>query len=316
MTVRSSALVLAAATLGAMACNSSKLVAAAACPTSGSSAATNEASPSSDLPARAHVPPAFPHVAAASAADATPASAQQLLDAMDVSVPVTGLTLRDVNMQGAAFNGLGNLHAAAGSSFAWLSTGVAGAGSVKNLDPNNPFAWSVQMGNDFGVASPACGTDAHDCAQLEFSFIVPDNAHSIAFDFNFMSAEYPEFVNLGFNDTFSVAMSSPGHTYDNIVFDHQNHPINIDNAFFTQPCGELTGSGFDLLDLAGACDAGGTGLLTTQAPVNPGETVKLTFTIHDTTDGIYDSAVMLDNFRFDTTNVPTPNTDPCAAPTP
>ena len=306
--VRSSVLLMAVAALGAMSCNNSKLVAGAACPTGGGGTAVTNASAQNTQPRPGVGAFHSSHSASFAASDATPASAQALLDALDVNFATTSVSLNDVNTQAAAYQGLGSLHAAAGSSFAWISTGVAGSGSTKALDP---YAFSTQFGEDLGVVSSGCASNAFDCAQLSFSFITPDNAHSIAFDFNFMSAEFPEFVNAGYNDTFKVSLSSPSHSYDNIVYDHNNDAINIDNAFFTQPCGELTGTGFDILDFSGNCDAGGTGLLTTQAPVAPGETVTLTFTIFDSGDGVYDSAVMLDNFRFDTDNVPTPNTDPC-----
>ena len=41
-----------------------------------------------------------------------------------------------------------------------------------------------------------------------------------------------------------------------------------------------------------------TGWLRTSWPIKPGETFSLTFHIHDTADGFYDSEVILDRFRF------------------
>lgn len=308
MKVRSSLFVVAIAALGAASCNDSKIVAGASCPTGGSAASI---APQHSAP-RPGIGAFHPSSSAnATASDATPASAAQILAAMDVDFAVTDVSLRDDPMQGAAFNGLGDLHAVAGPSFAFLSTGVAGSGTAKALDPS---AFLAQPGEDLG--SPGCDANTFDCVQLAFSFVVPDNAHSLAFDFNFMSTEFPEFVNLGYNDSFKVSMSSASNNYDNLVFDHENHPINIDNAFFNQPCGELTGTGYDQMDpFAGTCDAGGTGLLTTQAPVAPGETVTLTFSVFDSGDGVYDSAVMIDNVRFDNSTVSTPNTDPCTGAT-
>lgn len=36
----------------------------------------------------------------------------------------------------------------------------------------------------------------------------------------------------------------------------------------------------------------------TSWPINPGETLTLTFHIHDTGDGVLDSKVILDSFQF------------------
>lgn len=305
-------IVIAAASLAATACNDSKLVAGASCPSNPTSSSVSSAA--SSVPHGTVPRPHLGHFHLSgqpnyASADAVPATADQLIAGMDVpsDASVSGVTLRDNAEQAAVYAGLGSLAPASGSTMAFLSTGVAGSGSSKSLDP---YAFLTQPGEDLG--GQGCGTNTFDCVQLQFSFVAPSDAHSFAFDFNFMSAEYPEFVNQGFNDTFQVSESSPSHSYDNIVFDHSNNPINIDNAFFNQPCQELTGTGYEITSFDGSCDAGGTGMLTTQSPVEPGETVTLTFTIYDSGDGIYDSSVMIDNFRFDNGTVDNPNTDPCS----
>jgi hypothetical protein len=297
------------------ACNNSKVVAgASSCPAAATSAATSTNDAPAEAASVATVPvrPTTDHVFVTSLtpqqATAAGATAAQMLQAMDADpATFTNVTITGKPLQFATFNSLGSIHPGVGANFAWMSTGVAGAGTSSALDPT---AILTQPGNDLGGS--ACGANTFDCAQLAFTFVVPNGLHSVAFDFNFMSTEYPEFVGAGYNDTFTVSMSSPSHSYANLVFDHNNNPINIDSAFFNETCTSLTGSGFDIKDLAGACDAGGTGLLTTQAPVEPGETVTLTLSIMDAGDGIYDSAVMLDNLRVDPDPVSNPNTDPCS----
>lgn len=235
-------------------------------------------------------------------------SVEALLAAMDVN-PADAIapTLTGHMSQSAAFPSLGSITPTEGNSMAWLSTGVAGAGTPSSVDSN---ALDTQIGTDF--SGPGCGTDStgtesNDCVQLRFGFVVPEDMHSIRFDFNFLSTEYPEFVNQGYNDEFKVSMSSPSHNYDNLVFDENQRPINIDSAFMDQTCADITGTGFDV-GYDGYCDAGATGLLTTIAPVEPGETVTLTFTLMDRGDGIYDTAVMIDNVQVSTNPVETPET--------
>jgi hypothetical protein len=41
-----------------------------------------------------------------------------------------------------------------------------------------------------------------------------------------------------------------------------------------------------------------TGWLSTSWAIKPNETFELVFHIHDTSDGIYDSEVILDNFQW------------------
>jgi hypothetical protein len=77
--------------------------------------------------------------------------------------------------------------------------------------------------------------------------------------------------------------------------------------------GQLAGTGFDAPDPTGSCGAsnglvgGGTGWLTASGNVTPGEVVELRLAIWDTSDGSYDSVVLLDNFRW-STDVAVPGT--------
>ena len=95
----------------------------------------------------------------------------------------------------------------------------------------------------------------------------------------------------------------------NISFDGNNNPISVNAAFFQvcnvgpAPCAlggaQMAGTGFDNWS-CGADDgeAGGTGWLTTQAPVTGGQEFTIRFSIWDTGDSILDSTVLVDNFRW------------------
>ncbi|HUS67385.1 MAG TPA: hypothetical protein VMZ28_22765, partial [Kofleriaceae bacterium] len=67
---------------------------------------------------------------------------------------------------------------------------------------------------------------------------------------------------------------------------------------------DLVGTGYEV----GATDGGGTGWLTTTAPVRPGEKVRLTFLVFDEGDSAYDSTVLIDNFRWHVEQVEGPIT--------
>ena len=291
-------------------CNNSHLVAGATCaPAAASSAIESaDAAPTRVMP-----------VVAAQAA--TAANATALLTAMDADPSAfTNVSYTGNAKQAAVFNTLVTVTPVAGSNFAWLSTGVAGAGTPSTLDPL-AFNTQLDLPGQFGGAgcgATSSGTPTFDCATLAFTFIVPDGLHSVAFDFNFMSTEYPEYVNAGYNDSFVVSMSSPSHSYTNVVFDHNGNPINIDSLLFSETCGQLAGTGFEITGGSG-CDAGATGMLTTTSPVEPGETVTMKFSIMDAGDSALDSAVMIDNLRVSPEPVGTPNTGtptPTPGPTP
>ncbi|MBP7292514.1 MAG: hypothetical protein KBB21_38145, partial [Nannocystaceae bacterium] len=67
---------------------------------------------------------------------------------------------------------------------------------------------------------------------------------------------------------------------------------------------ELSGTGFDTMGATlQSCGyngryGGGTGWLQMSGNVTPGEVMTLRFAIWDTSDGIYDSLVLLDDFQW------------------
>ena len=70
----------------------------------------------------------------------------------------------------------------------------------------------------------------------------------------------------------------------------------------------LSGTGYEAPAFSGACvNGGGTDWLTTIGNVRAGEIVELRFVIWDVGDGILDSLVLFDNFKWDA-NPRTPGT--------
>jgi len=138
--------------------------------------------------------------------------------------------------------------------------------------------------------------DAGDHVTLEFEIEVPIYANSFSFNFNFLSREYPEWVTSVYNDTFEVFLTSSAYT-GQIVFDAIGAPVTVNAAFFvvTDPI---------LLEGTGFYADGATGWLTTIAPCTAGERMSLRFEIYDVSDGVWDSAVLLDNFAFSEQDVP------------
>ena len=146
----------------------------------------------------------------------------------------------------------------------------------------------------------------HDLHQVTFTLKAPAYAKSFSFDFNYFSAEYPEYVKKNFNDTFYAiieAKSTNNGARTNIVFDANGNSIEVDNNYFQNPFHPISnrGTGFD--------NGGSTSWLRTSWPIKSGEEFRLTFSIHDEGDGIYDSLVVLDNFKWHTHEC-VGNTDP------
>ncbi|MBK6692769.1 MAG: choice-of-anchor L domain-containing protein [Myxococcales bacterium] len=219
-----------------------------------------------------------------------------------------------------------------GSSLGVLSSGVArewngnaGASFKQGLAMTGPG----QLPPGYPQPAEGCVIDSSvfDVATVKLNIAVPANAKGVAFDFNYYSGEWPEWVCTRYNDGFLAMLTSraTGGVPTNISFDGLRNPVSVNNVYFdrctagaltgcrgqpavpkTSLCAggetELAGTGFSARDFfcgEQASSAGGaTGWLTSQAAVVPGEVITLEFLIWDTGDSNFDSSVLLDNLRW------------------
>ena len=205
----------------------------------------------------------------------------------------------------------------------------------------HPLYSPPKMGCGTAQANPS----AYDVAKLTLTLKVPQNAQGFSFDFAFFSSEYPEYVCTQYNDRFIALLSSQALVPStvavgqcksasspatcNVSYDSQSQPVTINNALF-QVCDTFVGKNKFGLNISNTCalDAGtlektgydtkigalriggATDWLTTKAPVKPGETATLELIVLDEGDDSYDSAVIVDNFKWITTEVKAPDTTP------
>ncbi len=222
----------------------------------------------------------------------------------------------------------------AGANMTLLSTGIAADKSMSSFAEPQQGTDLMKTGtnplpNLMGAANCGQGggvTAVQDYTELVVQLKAPTNAQSLSFDFQFFSAEYPEFVCTSYNDEFLVILQS-SQSYPqptNVSFDAKMNPITVNSGFFTickngstpqtmnctQPVTAIAGSGYDDDDGTGEPMGGSTGWLTTTAPVKPGEDITLRFVIFDEGDGIYDSAALIDHISWGATSVTGPTTGP------
>jgi hypothetical protein len=138
------------------------------------------------------------------------------------------------------------------------------------------------------------GEFAHDYSEIRFTTVVPAEATALKFDFAFLSTEYPEYYGREFNDMFVGWLQSESWT-GNVSFDETGNPISLNAGFL-----DYRDDGSDLPQFAGTCVAGhaGTKWLTSSAAVTAGEEITMIFAVFDLGDGLWDSFVLLDHFRW------------------
>lgn len=216
-----------------------------------------------------------------------------------------------------------------GTQMAVFSSGTARApGSPGYVNPTSSYnqgtACSYPTGFPKNAAGcPNGGGTANDSSGLRLEIRVPTNAKSFSYNFDFFSAEYPEWVCTSYNDGYVALLQSafqppnpPAHS-NNITFDSKGNPVSVNIGFFGVPgcptcsSAKLTSTGFDGKCWGQTC-GGATDWLQTNAPVVPGETITIQFSIWDTGDHVYDSTVLLDNWLWS----PTPSQIVTQPPTP
>jgi hypothetical protein len=176
-----------------------------------------------------------------------------------------------------------------------------GSGPIGNPNPSSGGQFSDRTHRDPMPAflgarrAKSDGRPVYDRHQIVIELLAPKDANSFSFDFNFFSAEYPAYVNKNYNDTFYAILEASSTNQGkptNISFDADGRSIEVDNNYFQRPFHPIPnwGTGFD--------HHGSTGWLRTSWPIKGGEKFKLTFSIHDEGDGIFDSVVLLDNFKW------------------
>ncbi len=226
---------------------------------------------------------------AALAADGTP-----LAVALDVpSTDLTTATYTGAVDASDVLDAFGVIVPFTPPDLALLSTGEASSGFP-------------QPGTDFGAIG-----EGGDRTTLDLALVAPADAVRFEVRINFLSAEYPEFVGSQFNDKFHVNVTGSAWSGD-ASKDDLGRPISVNSAFFGVTSADaLAGTGFDgdaysydyytYYDYTGSgLIGGGTGWVTIAVPVAPGEPVDVAFVIHDVGDGVFDSTVAIDDFRWST----------------
>ncbi|OLN26237.1 Chitinase [Desulfovibrio sp. DV] len=158
----------------------------------------------------------------------------------------------------------------AGSLQSWTASGDARA--IKSMQEDSPT-----NGHTMAIVSSGLG---HTTSYGSFSqnFTVPKGATTMSFSWNFYSAEFMQWCNKGYDDTFRVLMNG--------------------NQVFRTSVDSLCGSGLiatEPIDDKGDCFKTGWQTASFDVSGYAEQDVTLFFEVQDKGDTIYDTAVLVDN---------------------
>lgn len=145
---------------------------------------------------------------------------------------------------------------------------------------------------------------AVDVFYLEFQTIVPAGTHGYELDLAFFTAHYPVFKDFPKSNDVAIIWSQSELYVGPINYLHNGDQVRsmsltaLVAADLIKYDGgkdpEMSGTGFDGKDTPG----GATPWLTAAGPALPGESITIAISIFDTNDFLYDSAMLVDNFRW------------------
>jgi hypothetical protein len=183
-----------------------------------------------------------------------------------------------------------------------MSAANGGAPAFTGCDGVNDCSNSLQSQWQQG------GSQANDLIWFDFSVDVPGGTYGWTMDFNFITAEYPNWVNTEYNDILVVWNSSEAYT-GNVCF-VGDEPCTVTalqdaiedaangGAIHTSP--KMAGTGMKSSGGIFATPGGGaTGWYQMQGQAVPDETLEITVALFDMGDTLWDTLVLLDNWRWD-----------------
>lgn len=145
-----------------------------------------------------------------------------------------------------------------------------------------------------------------DLMYIEFQTVVPAGTHGYELDLAFLTGHFPEHKqNANYNDVFMVWSQSELYV-GNITYVRSSggnlYPLSLPGLidaglllYDGENASELLGTGFHGKDMTGG---GATPWLTAAGPALPGESLTLAIVGFDAYDSFYDSAMIVDNFRW------------------
>jgi acyl dehydratase len=169
------------------------------------------------------------------------------------------------------------------------------------------------------TAPYACGNTMYadqntvnDYTEFQVKLKVPTNAVSFAIDAAYLTAEYPESLcngsTPGYDDPAFILLDSMAFKGNIAIGGAHGRALSVKSGLLTKTAAmQLTGTGMDKL-VANAPAGAATDWMTMEAPVTPGETITIRIIVLDQRDGVFDTQLLVDNFRWQVKTVCAPDT--------
>ncbi len=179
-----------------------------------------------------------------------------------------------------------------------LNSGIVMAtGNIFSFNLMNAQAFSstdFQMPGDMNINQFNNGVSSFDAVSLQFSF-TPDITDTISFRYIFASEEYPEYVYSQYNDRFLFLVSENGQGFQNVAtVPGTTIPVEINSINQYQNTQYYIENNQSNPNSANFVFDGYTVPMYAKFFVQAGNTYTIKLVLADVNDGVFDSAIFLD----------------------
>ncbi|RIJ69380.1 Ig-like domain-containing protein [Rummeliibacillus sp. POC4] len=166
---------------------------------------------------------------------------------------------------------------------------ISGLGSNKFVSPTN--------GKNMAIISTGLGYTT-ELGQIQQTFYLSPNSTTLSFDWNYLSEEFLEYIDSGFDDPFYVTLSTKDGMEEQVL------SLTIDDLASQFGADEIDGGQLISVSPTIQFDRGDVWMTNWQKHQYKipdefkGKIVTLKFTTQDAQDTIYDTAVLIDNIKI------------------
>jgi hypothetical protein len=185
-----------------------------------------------------------------------------------------------------------------------LSSGTARAENQQGYSATFDKGYNHALPAGFPKAETSCPAPSgtgYDGIGLRIVLVVPAGVRFLAFDYAYFTRDYPDWVCTSALDQAAALVTglSGAAGVQNVLLDPVGNPMFASPTSIRACASPTCPLGTAMLDQTGFSGHGSSGWIRTpNLAVTPGDTVRATFAIWDSTDGTYDSSLLLDSFAW------------------
>jgi hypothetical protein len=175
--------------------------------------------------------------------------------------------------------------------------------SSRGYDKGYTHEFPQASNTTFPVNAVACPMplEPHDGISLSITIVVPRGVIGYSFDFDYFTADYPDSICAAYSDQAAVIVTDKNLSNKNVLLYGNQNPVTsqtVEYIICEANHGVSCPLGGIKLDKTGFDRNGATDWNTVTVQATSGDTIILKFMVWDSGDGLSDTTILFDNFKW------------------